>query len=65
MFSDYPKARAYAYVVSTIAGVLLGATQVGYSAADAGQPTWLTVALAVYAFLAGSLGLVAKSNTSE
>ena len=65
MFSDYPKARAYAYIVSTIVGLALGATQVGYSAADAGQPTWLTVALAVYAFLAGSLGLVAKSNTNE
>ena len=58
-----PKARAAIYYVYVAVGLLLGATQVGFSAAELGQPTWLTVALAVFAFLAAGLGLTAASNT--
>ncbi len=58
-----PKARAIVYYSYVGVGLLLGATQVGYSAAELGQPTWLTVALAVFAFLAAGLGLTAASNT--
>lgn len=65
MFSDYPKARAYAYVVSAVVGLVLGALQVWFAAVESSQPVQLTGALAVYAFVAGSLGLVAKSNTHE
>lgn len=58
-----PRARAAIYYVYVAVGLLLGATQVGFSAAELGQPTWLTVALAVFAFLAAGLGLTAASNT--
>ena len=58
-----PKARAALYYAYAIVGLGLGAVQVGYSAAGLGQPTWLTVTLAVFAFLAAGLGLTAASNT--
>ena len=50
--ADYPAARRVAYYVSFLAGLILGGIQVGYASADAGQPTWLTVALSVFAFVA-------------
>lgn len=59
-----PKVRAVIYWAAFVIGLGLGATQVGYSAADAGQPTWLTVALAVFAFLAAGLGITAATNTT-
>lgn len=66
-----PTVRKAAYGIFVILGVILGATQVGFAAIEgAGQPEWLTVALAVYAFLSvpvGSLALVntpAKSDTA-
>ena len=65
MFSNYPQARAYAYVTSAVVGLVLGALQVWFAAVEQSQPVELTGALAVYAFVAGSLGLVAKSNTHE
>lgn len=58
-----PQVRTYLYLASALVGLGLGATQVGYQAAEAGFPTWLKVALAVYAFLAGALGLTAAANT--
>ena len=58
-----PAARASIYYGFAVVGVALGATQVGFAAANAGQPTWLTVALAVYAFVGPALGLTAASNT--
>ena len=62
MLKDYPKIRKTAYIISTILGIALGAVQVGFSAANAGQPIWLTVSLAVYAFLGGALGIQAATN---
>ena len=58
-----PKARAAIYYAYSVVGLGLGATQVGYSAASADQPTALTVALSVFAFLGVGLGLTAASNT--
>ena len=58
-----PKVRNTLYLVSALVGLILGATQVGYQAAEAGFPTWLKVALSVYAFVAGVLGLTASANT--
>ena len=58
-----PKARAVIYYVYVVAGLGLGSTQVGYSAAGVDQPVWLTVSFAVFGFLATGLGLVAASNT--
>lgn len=58
-----PKVRSALYFISFLVGVGLGATQVGYQAAEAGFPVWLKVALSVYAFIAATLGLTAASNT--
>lgn len=63
VFEHYPSARRIAYVLSFLVGLGLGATQVGYAAAEASQPSWLTVTLAVYAFLAAGLGVTAAQNT--
>lgn len=58
-----PAIRSKVYAVYAVLGLILGATQVGFAAAEAGQPVWLTVALAVYAFVGGALGFVAQANT--
>lgn len=58
-----PRVRSALYLASFLVGIGLGATQVGYQSADAGFPVWLKVALSVYAFLAGALGLTAAANT--
>lgn len=59
---DYPTARRVFYYFVFLVGLALGATQVGYASADAGQPTWLTVALAVYTFIASGFGYTAGRN---
>lgn len=56
------KARQALYAVYAFIGLGLGATQVAYSAAEAGQPMWLTVALAVFAFLGTAFGFTAAAN---
>lgn len=58
-------ARKPVFAIYGLAGVVIGATQVGFAAAEAGQPTWLTVTLAVYAFLGGAIGYTASSNTTD
>lgn len=55
--------RKRVYAVYAVIGVILGAVQVGFGAAEAGQPDWLTVSLAVYAFLGGAVGVTAVQNT--
>lgn len=55
--------RRLVYAIFAFVGLGLGATQVGYSAAELGQPVWLVVAMSVYAFLAAGIGYVAGSNT--
>lgn len=57
------QARRTIYSAYAVLGLALGATQVGFSAADAGQPVWLTVALAVFAFVGTALGFTAAQNT--
>ena len=56
-------AREQVYAWFAVLGVAIGATQVGFAAASAGQPVWLTVALAVYAFVGGAIGFTARANT--
>ncbi len=56
------RVRGILYLVFSVLGVGLGATQIGYSAASYGQPTWLTVALAVFAFVGTAFGITAASN---
>lgn len=60
-----PSTRAVVYRLYAVVGLLLGATQVGFSSADVGQPTALTVALAVFAFIGTGLGFTASANTSN
>lgn len=56
-------ARGIIYTIFGLLGLAIGATQVGYAAAEAGQPVWLTVTLAVYAFVGTGIGYTAASNT--
>lgn len=64
MLKNYPEIRKIAYIVSFVLGGVLGAIQIGFAAANAGQPVWLTVALAVYAFVGGYVGIQAATNTT-
>ena len=66
-FKDFipASARRAVYATTALVGVLLGAVQVAYGAAEAGQPTWLTVALAVFAFLSGAVGFTARAHTGK
>lgn len=57
--------RKKVYAGYAVTGVGIGATQVGFVAAGADQPTALTVALAIYAYLGIALGFTAASNTDE
>ena len=57
--------RKQVYVYYALTGIVLGAIQVGFGAAQAGQPLALTVALAVYAFLGGAFGFVARVNINQ
>ena len=58
-----PTIRRIIYLMLAIAGLGLGATQVGYSSITTEQPSWLTVATSVYAYLAGGSGILAVLNT--
>ena len=55
--------RGPIYAIYALLGLGLGATQVGFASAQAGQPTWLTVALSVFAFVGVGIGYTAASNT--
>jgi hypothetical protein len=57
-----PNIRQTAYVAYTVVALISGALQVAYSAGGWGQPVWLTVGVAVLAFLGGALGFTAASN---
>jgi protein-S-isoprenylcysteine O-methyltransferase Ste14 len=57
--------RRWIYAAYAIIGVIIGATQVGFAAAELAQPVWLTVTLAVYAFVGGAVGLTATSHTPK
>lgn len=58
------RARKAIYGAYVIGIVVLGAVQVGFAAISAGQPEWLTVALAVAAYLGIPVGGLAAVNTS-
>ena len=58
-----PRLRGTIYSSFALVGLALGGTQVGYSAAEARQPTWLTVAMAVFAFVGTGIGYTAATNT--
>lgn len=52
------------YGAFAVAGVVIGAIQVGIAATGAENPEWLLVTLAVFPFLAGAIGFTASSNTT-
>lgn len=56
--------RKRLYACYALVGLVIGAVQAGYVASPEGQPTALTVALGVYAYLGIALGLTAASNTT-
>ena len=56
------RTRAVIYAIYAVGSTALGATQVAYAAAELGQPTWLVVALAVWAFLGGAVGYTAVTH---
>lgn len=59
------KARAVIYGTYVIAGLVFGALQVAFSAiAGVDQPDWLTIAIAVYAYLGIPVGGLAAVNSS-
>ena len=51
------------YAAYALAGAIIGAIQVAYLSAEAGQPSWLTVTLAVYGFIGTAIGFTASANT--
>lgn len=55
--------RSKLYTIYAVLALALGATQVGFASADAGQPEWLTVTLAVFVFVGAGLGFTANANT--
>jgi peptidoglycan/LPS O-acetylase OafA/YrhL len=59
-----PRIRRTAYLLYTVIALISGALQVAYSSGGWGQPVWLTVGVAVLAFLGGALGFTAASNVN-
>lgn len=57
-----PRLRRTLYTAYALIGLALGSTQVAYSAAEAGQPVWLTVALAVFAYVGTAFGFGARAK---
>ena len=53
------------YGAFAVAGVVIGAIQVGFAAAEAGNPLWLNITLAVFPFVAGAVGFTASANTNN
>ena len=62
ILDGYPRARAVVYTTLALLGVVVGATQVAYVALGT-QPIWLSVAVAVYGFLASAGSLTSRTNT--
>jgi len=56
------RARKIVYAVYALAGVVLGSVYVAYQSTPAEQPEWLTVAVAVFAYLGTAFGALAGGN---
>lgn len=59
------KSRKVAYAVYAFLGVVVGSVQVAYLAAETGQPVWLTVTLAIYAYVGTAFGATAGGNVHD
>lgn len=61
-----PRTRAIIYSIYVVVGLVIGGIQVGFAAVpDASVPNWVTIALAVYAYIGVALGGLAASNTNN
>ena len=60
-----PTARKSVYGGYAAAMTVFGAAQVGFAAVAAAQPDWLTVSLAVLAYLGIPVGGLALANTGS
>jgi hypothetical protein len=58
------RVRKIIYAAYVVGIIIIGALQVGFAAVSAGQPDWLTVALAVAAFLGVPIGGLAVANAA-
>lgn len=59
-----PQIRKFVYVAYALVGFVAGAVQVGYAAAEMGQPVWFVVFWAVYGFTGTAFGFTASSNVN-
>jgi hypothetical protein len=60
------RVRGMVYAVYALAGLLIGSVQAAYSALpDSTVPDFITVCLAVYAYLGIALGFTAASNAKN
>lgn len=59
---SFPVVRQWAYRVYWLVGIAVTATQVGYVTATGTSPSWITVALAVLAYVGIALGFQADRN---
>ncbi len=60
-----PRTRKRLYALYALLALALGATQTGYGTAGTEIPTWLSVVLAVFAYVGTFLGLTAASNVTD
>ena len=65
MLRDFltPVGRKRLYFVFAVVAVTIGATQTAYSALPVETPTWLTVVVQVFSYLAVAVGFTAAGNT--
>lgn len=63
--SSSPSLRKKVYTGLWSVGLALTGAQVWVAATDAGQPTWLTGALAVFPAVASYVGYTAGQNVNE
>lgn len=62
---DSPRARKIAYQVFWVVSLIVGCIQIGFAAAKADTPTWLTVVLSVLPFVSSAIGYTAQANVKE
>lgn len=61
---NYPVVRQWIYNAYWITGVLLGGTQVWFTA-EGTNPTWLAAGMQVYAYVGTAIGFLAAANITK
>jgi hypothetical protein len=59
------KVRTYIYISYAIAGVVIGAMNVGFESAGVADPVWFNVTTEVFAYLGIPLGATAAANVGN